>query len=65
MQILDATYSTTLFKDGVEGIVLAGTGEGNTTDEVLAGLRDAVRHGVTVVRSTRVGSGSRYGEMWR
>jgi L-asparaginase len=47
-----------LVRAGAKGIVLAGMGEGNTTDEALAGLRDAVKHGVTVVRSRRVASGN-------
>jgi L-asparaginase len=42
-----------LVADGVQGIVLAG--EGNS-DDVLAGVRDAARKGVAIVRSTR-GSG--------
>jgi L-asparaginase len=42
---------------GVRGIVLAGVGDGNTTDDLLAGLRDAAKKGVAVVRSTRTGSG--------
>jgi len=46
-----------LVSAGVKGIVLAGCGEGNTTDEAIAGLQDAVKQGVAVVRSTRVGSG--------
>jgi L-asparaginase len=46
-----------LVRQGVKGIVLAGVGDGNTTDEALAGLRDAVKNGVAVVRSTRTGSG--------
>ncbi|HEY6878104.1 MAG TPA: type II asparaginase, partial [Polyangiales bacterium] len=46
-----------LVDKGVRGIVLAGVGDGNTTDELLAGLRDAARKGVVVVRSSRTGSG--------
>lgn len=41
----------------VRGIVLAGVGDGNTTDEALAGLRDAAKRGVAIVRSTRVDTG--------
>jgi L-asparaginase len=41
----------------VKGIILAGVGDGNTTDEALAGLRDAVTAGIVVVRSTRVPGG--------
>jgi L-asparaginase len=46
-----------LVSQGVKGIVLAGVGDGNTSDEALAGLRDAATKGVVVVRSSRVGSG--------
>ena len=42
---------------GAKGLVLAGVGDGNSTDPVLAGLTDAVKKGVVVVRSTRTGSG--------
>jgi len=42
---------------GAKGIVLAGVGDGNSTDEVIAGLSDAAKKGVVVVRSTKVGSG--------
>ncbi len=42
---------------GVEGIVIAGVGDGNMTETALAGVRDAVRKGVVVVRSSRTGSG--------
>jgi L-asparaginase len=41
----------------VKGIILAGVGDGHTTEEAMAGLRDAVAQGVVVVRSTRVHSG--------
>lgn len=46
-----------LVSQGVKGIVLAGVGDGNTTDEALAGLQDAAKKGIAVVRSSRVGSG--------
>jgi L-asparaginase len=46
-----------LVREGVKGIVLAGVGDGNTTDEALAGLQDARKKGVMVVRSSRVESG--------
>ena len=42
---------------GARGIVLAGVGDGNTTDPGLAALSDAVKKGVVVVRSSRTGSG--------
>jgi L-asparaginase len=42
---------------GAKGIVLAGVGDGNATDAMIAGLSDAAKKGVAVVRSTRTGSG--------
>lgn len=44
-------------KNGVKGLVLAGVGDGNSTDPALAALGDAVKKGVVVVRSSRTGSG--------
>jgi len=46
-----------LVKQGVKGIVLAGVGDGNSTDAVIAALADAAKKGIAVVRSTRTGSG--------
>jgi L-asparaginase len=46
-----------LVQQGVKGIVLAGVGDGNTTDTAMAGLTDAAKKGVAVVRATRTGSG--------
>jgi L-asparaginase len=46
-----------LVQKGVKGIVLAGVGDGNSTDTAMAGLADAVKKGVAVVRATRTGSG--------
>ncbi len=42
---------------GCKGIVLAGVGDGNATQAAIAGLRDAVKKGVAVVRSSRTNSG--------
>jgi len=42
---------------GVKGIVLAGVGDGNTTDTAIAGLQDAAKKGIAIVRSSRTGSG--------
>ncbi len=42
---------------GVKGIVLAGVGDGNSTDTAIAALADAAKKGIAVVRSTRTGSG--------
>jgi L-asparaginase len=41
----------------VKGIVLAGVGDGNSTDTAIAALADAAKKGIAVVRSTRTGSG--------
>jgi L-asparaginase len=46
-----------LVSKGVKGIVLAGVGDGNSTDTAIAALAEAAKKGVVVVRSTRVGSG--------
>jgi L-asparaginase type II len=43
---------------GARGIVNAGVGQGDVTPDVLAGLRDARRRGVHVVRASRVPSGT-------
>ncbi len=42
---------------GIQGIVLAGVGVGNSTDDAIAGLAAAASKGVAVVRTTRTGSG--------
>ncbi len=44
-------------KRGAKGIILAGVGDGNTTDAALEALKKAAQQGVAVVRSSRVGSG--------
>jgi L-asparaginase len=46
-----------LVEKNTKGIVLAGVGDGNTTDDLLAGLTDAAKKGVVVVRASRTGSG--------
>lgn len=46
-----------MVEKGAKGIVLAGVGDGNTTDPMIAALTDAAKKGVAVVRSTRTGSG--------
>jgi L-asparaginase len=43
--------------NGVQGIVLAGVGDGNSTDAAIAALGDAAKKGIAVVRSSRTGSG--------
>ena len=50
--LIDAAVRT-----GAKGLVVAGVGDGNFTNEALAGLRDARSKGTVVVRSTRVVSG--------
>ncbi len=42
---------------GAKGIILAGVGDGNSTDAVIAALSDAAKKGVVVVRASRVGHG--------
>jgi L-asparaginase len=44
-------------KDGAKGIVVAGVGDGNMSKAALDVLAEAVKSGVVVVRSTRLGSG--------
>jgi L-asparaginase len=46
-----------MVEKGVKGIVLAGVGDGNTTDAALAALEKAAKNGVAVVRCSRTGSG--------
>ena len=46
-----------LVKQGYKGIVLAGVGDGNTTDGMIAALAEAAKKGVAVVRCSRTGSG--------
>lgn len=46
-----------MVEKGVKGIVLAGVGDGNTTDAALAALERAAQKGVVVVRCSRTGSG--------
>jgi L-asparaginase len=42
---------------GVKGIVLAGVGDGNSTDTAIAALAEAAKKGIAIVRATRTGSG--------
>ncbi|MCC6671896.1 MAG: asparaginase [Planctomycetes bacterium] len=42
---------------GAKGLVIAGVGNGNVSDRILAALDRARAHGVVVVRSSRAGSG--------
>jgi L-asparaginase len=51
-EVIDA-----IVEKGGKGIVLAGVGDGNTTDAALAALERAAKKGVAVVRCSRTGSG--------
>src|SRR6185369_4296157 len=51
-EVIDA-----IVEKGVKGIVLAGVGDGNTTDAAIAALERASKKGVAVVRCSRTGSG--------
>jgi L-asparaginase len=42
---------------GVKGLVIAGTGNGSMHSTLQAGVADAIKQGVAVVRSSRVGAG--------
>jgi len=46
-----------LVQQGVKGIVLAGVGDGNSTDAAIAALAAAAKKGIAIVRSSRTGSG--------
>ncbi len=46
-----------LVQKKVKGIVLAGVGDGNSTDSVMAALGQAAKKGIAVVRCSRTGSG--------
>jgi L-asparaginase len=47
-------------KDGAQGLVIAGVGDGNMTQPALDRVAAAAKSGVVVVRSSRVGSGITY-----
>jgi L-asparaginase len=47
-------------RDGAQGLVVAGVGDGNMTQPALDRLTEAAKSGVVVVRSSRVGSGIVY-----
>lgn len=53
----DGTFVKAAVAAGAKGLVLAGVGDGNGTNELIEALAEAARSGVAVVRSTRVGSG--------
>ena len=54
----DSVMVDAAVKAGAQGIVHAGTGNGSIHDGCDEGLKRAVKAGVTVVRSARVGSGA-------
>lgn len=45
-------------KNGAQGLVIAGVGDGNMTKETLDKLAAAAKNGIAIVRSSRVGSGT-------
>ncbi len=54
---MDADQIEAAVHDHAKGIVLAGVGDGNASQAALGALEDAARHGIVVVRSSRVGGG--------
>ncbi|HTL57716.1 MAG TPA: type II asparaginase [Candidatus Limnocylindrales bacterium] len=54
---LGGEFIDAIVEKGVKGIVLAGVGDGNTTDAAIAALERASKKGVAVVRCSRTGSG--------
>ncbi|WP_264996353.1 asparaginase, partial [Kozakia baliensis] len=54
---MDAAQIDEAVKTGARGIVVAGMGDGNVSEAALAGLDRAVKAGIVVVRSSRVGDG--------
>ena len=53
----DSVAIDAVVQAGAKGIIVAGVGRGDTTDEQKSALRRAVGRGVVVVSSTRTGSG--------
>jgi len=54
---MDATLINAAIAAGAKGIVVAGVGDGNMTKDALDALENAAKHGILVVRSTRLPSG--------
>ena len=54
---MDAAQINDAVRGGAKGIVLAGVGDGNASRPAIDALAAAVKGGVVVVRSSRVGSG--------
>ena len=55
---VDGTQVERAVSDGVDGIVVAGTGLGNTTSELGEAIEEAIGAGVPVVLTSRCGAGS-------
>ncbi|MBA4602367.1 type II asparaginase [Thermoactinomyces mirandus] len=49
---------TAAVKNGAKGIVVAAPGDGTLSSKALEGVQEAMKNGVVVVRSSRVGSGT-------
>ena len=54
---MNATQVDGAIGHGAKGLVLAGVGDGNAAQAAIVALAGATKHGVVVVRSSRVGSG--------
>ncbi|PMP98232.1 asparaginase [Komagataeibacter saccharivorans] len=54
---MDGRQIDDAIRAGARGLVVAGMGDGNVSDDALSALDRAVRAGIVVVRSTRVGDG--------
>lgn len=54
---MDAADIEAAVAGGAKGLVLAGVGDGNASKAAIAALAGAVKAGIPVVRSSRVGSG--------
>jgi len=56
---VDASASAikAFIKDGVDGLIIAGTGDGSFNKGFLEAIDTAVKKGIAVVRSSRVASG--------
>jgi L-asparaginase len=54
---MDASQIDHAIADNAKGIVIAGVGDGDVSNAAMLAMQRAVKMGVVVVRSTRVGSG--------
>lgn len=55
---MDAGDIEAALAHGAKGLVLAGVGDGNASKAAIAALAEAVKAGIPVVRSSRVGTGA-------